>query len=81
MGGSQNQGYHFGGPRNKEYNILGSILGSPILGNYHMSEASHLGCQVLRGPWNSSSGAASDSEVQSPCRAGVRSFGNVGCPR
>ena len=32
MGGSQNQGYHFGGPSNKDYNILGSILGSPYVG-------------------------------------------------
>ena len=29
---SQNQGYHFGGPNNKDYNILGSILGSPNFG-------------------------------------------------
>ena len=26
-GGSQNYGYHFGGPYNKDYSILGSILG------------------------------------------------------
>ena len=25
-----------GRPHNKDYNILGSILGSPILGNYHL---------------------------------------------
>ena len=25
----------FGGPHNKDCSILGSILGSPILGNYH----------------------------------------------
>ena len=25
-----------GGPHNKDYSILGSILGPPILGNYHM---------------------------------------------
>ena len=30
-------GVPFGGPHNKDYSILGSILGSPILGNYHMS--------------------------------------------
>ena len=29
---SQNQGYHLGGPNNKDF----SILGSPYLGNYHM---------------------------------------------
>ena len=29
-------GYVLGGPYNKDYNILGSILGSPILGNYYM---------------------------------------------
>ena len=26
----------FGGPYNKDYNILGSILGTLILGNYHV---------------------------------------------
>ena len=31
MGGSQSYGYLFGGPHNKDYNILGSILGSPFL--------------------------------------------------
>ena len=25
-------GYHFGGPINKDYSILGSILGSPYFG-------------------------------------------------
>ena len=29
---SQNRGYHFGGPNNKDYSILGSILGSPYFG-------------------------------------------------
>ena len=32
VGVSQNQGYHFGGPYNKDYSILGSILGSPYFG-------------------------------------------------
>ena len=32
MGVSQNYGYPFGGPYNKDYSILGSILGSPYLG-------------------------------------------------
>ena len=32
MGVSQNQGYLFGGPYNKDYSILGSILGSPYFG-------------------------------------------------
>ena len=31
MGISQNKGYHFGGPYNKNYSNLGSILGSPYL--------------------------------------------------
>ena len=31
MGVSQNHGYLFGGPYNKEYSILGSILGFPYL--------------------------------------------------
>ena len=29
---SKNYGYHFGGPHNKDYSILGSILGSPYFG-------------------------------------------------
>ena len=33
---SQNRGTLFGGPYNKDYSILGSILGSLILGNYHL---------------------------------------------
>ena len=36
MGVSQNYGYLFGGPHNKDCSILGSILGSLILGNYHL---------------------------------------------
>ena len=32
MGVSQNYAYHFGGPHNKDYNIFGSILGSPNFG-------------------------------------------------
>ena len=32
MGISQNYGYLFGGPHNKDYSILGSILGSPYFG-------------------------------------------------
>ena len=31
------RGTLFGVPYNGDYSILGSILGSPILGNYHMS--------------------------------------------
>ena len=36
MGVSQNYGYLFGGPHNKDYSILGSILVPLILGNYHI---------------------------------------------
>ena len=32
----QNFGYIFGGPYNKDYSIWGSIMGPPILGNYHI---------------------------------------------
>ena len=32
MGVSQNQGYLFGGPYNKDYSMLGSILGYPNCG-------------------------------------------------
>ena len=33
---SQTQGYLLGCPSDKDYSILGSILGPPILGNYHV---------------------------------------------
>ena len=36
MGVSRGYGYLFGGPPNKDYSILGSILGPLILGNYHI---------------------------------------------
>ena len=36
MGFPKIRGYLFGGPHNKEYTILGSILGSFILGNYQI---------------------------------------------
>ena len=32
LGVSQNYGYPFGGPHNKDYSILGSLLGSPYFG-------------------------------------------------
>ena len=32
MGVSQNWGYHYGGPNDKDYSILGSILGNPNVG-------------------------------------------------
>ena len=32
VGVSQNEGYHSGGPHNKDYDILGSILGSGYFG-------------------------------------------------
>ena len=32
MGVSQNCGYLFGGPHNKDYSILGSIVGCPYFG-------------------------------------------------
>ena len=38
MGG----GYPFGGPYNKDYSTLGSILGPLILGNYHNATTEHL---------------------------------------
>ena len=36
VGVSQNYGYLFGGAHTKDYSILGSILGSPILGKYQV---------------------------------------------
>ena len=35
-GGLPKLGYLIGGPYNKDYSILGSILASLILGNYHI---------------------------------------------
>ena len=32
LGVSSSSGYHYGGPNNKDYGILGSILGSPYFG-------------------------------------------------
>ena len=51
MGVSQNLGYHFGGPNNQDYSIWGSILGPPILGNYH-TLVSLLLFQVYRDFWS-----------------------------
>ena len=36
-GGFPKLGVPFWGPHNKDYSILGSILGPPILGNYHIT--------------------------------------------
>ena len=34
---SQNQGYHFGGPNNRDYNFFGGLCWvPPILGKYHI---------------------------------------------
>ena len=37
---SQNYGYHFEDPYSQDNNILGSILGCPIPGNYRVPKAS-----------------------------------------
>ena len=50
MGISQNYGYHFGGPHNKDYSILGSILGSPYFGKLpHDPALSFLLCLMPAG--------------------------------
>ena len=33
---SQNEGYLFGCPYDKDHEIVGSMLGTPIYGNYHI---------------------------------------------
>ena len=38
LGLSQAEGYFFLRPHNGDYSILGSMLGSPILGNYQVSK-------------------------------------------
>ena len=40
-------GYHFGGARNKDYSISGSILGSPLYGNSHCKTTLPLILNVL----------------------------------
>ena len=49
MGVSQNWGYLFGGPYNKDYSILGSILGSPYFGKLPFSSlGSSLGFRIRK---------------------------------
>ena len=36
-GVSQNWGYLFGGPHTKDCSVLGSIMGFPYFGNYHVT--------------------------------------------
>ena len=43
MGFPEIRGTFFGGPHNRDYSILGSILGSLILGNYHILSFQRLG--------------------------------------
>ena len=46
MGASQNWGYHFRGPHNKDCSIWGSMLAPLILGNCHISGQGFWGCLV-----------------------------------
>ena len=50
LGVSQNYGYLFGGPHNKDYSILGSILGSPYFGKlpFRYCQGSIGGFQEIR---------------------------------
>ena len=41
-------GIPFGGPHNKDYSILGSILGPPIFGNYHPGFAAVANAEEMR---------------------------------
>ena len=41
MGASRNYGYHFRGPNNQDYSMLGSILGPPRLGTLPYIKALH----------------------------------------
>ena len=48
----QIRGTFFGGPHNKDYSILGSILGFPYLGNYHMcSCVYYIFCRIRNNPY------------------------------
>ena len=41
VGVFENEGYHYGGPQNKEYSILGPYWGPLIYGNYHAGIGLH----------------------------------------
>ena len=41
---SQNEGYHFGSPKKKDYGIFGSMLGSPYVGK--LPGLARQGCRV-----------------------------------
>ena len=45
-------GILFGGPRNKDFSILGLYWGTPILGNYHLGnnakDTENLGFRMVR---------------------------------
>ena len=47
VGSSQNHGYHFEGPHNKDFNILGSILGSLYFGKLPGGPECYVKAQVL----------------------------------
>ena len=47
MGVSQNQGYHFRGPHNKDYSILGSILGLPYFGKLPYIEVRKVTMKII----------------------------------
>ena len=47
MGVPKNYGYLFGGPYNKDYSILGSILGSPYFGKLPYRDNYYLGFSGL----------------------------------
>ena len=49
MGVSQSWGYPFGGFYKKDHRILGSMVGSPYLGNYHMRMILKGCCKFRRG--------------------------------
>ena len=55
-GGFPKLGVPFVGPHNKDYSIWGSILGSLILGNHHMSLVCRKGSTVARNSPNNGSG-------------------------
>ena len=54
MGVSQNYGYLFEGPHNKDYSILGSILGSPYFGKlpYTLNPNKYSFGGSLEGRWH-----------------------------
>ena len=52
LGGFLKLGYHFGGPYNKDYSVLGSILGYPNFGKLPPNHARRRAIHSVAGAYN-----------------------------